>query len=258
MSTSNLVDFRTTYLRAIAQAWVDPAFLRELTTPGGGAKALSDHFGYCWPWGELTLTFRENGAEWKPAETGGWYGGLRDAIVVKAPLSPARVKNLQPDYHTRAIAAYYQQRPTFLGPNGPSDSSGPSGPSGAEGYVHPLNLQAYDPGLGSWDSFLQLGAATFRALALAWHDEVFRAELCENGERALEGWLGYNSPWNFKIQFKDSSADCVWHPAEEKWTLVANELMLWLPRPPADGGIHPIALTAYNNTGEAYPFTCCT
>ncbi|HEU4538310.1 MAG TPA: BMA_0021/BMA_0022 family TOMM bacteriocin, partial [Polyangiaceae bacterium] len=183
MSTSNLVDFRTTYLRAIAQAWVDPAFLSELTRKGQGAQALKAHFDYEWPWGELALTFRKNGAKWKPAATGGWYGSLRDAIVVNAPLTPARVKGLLPEYHTRAIAAYYQQRPTFLGPNGKPAHQGPS-----------LNLQAYDPGLGSWDSFLHLGAATFRAVALAWHDEAFRSELCGNGVRALEGWLGYNSP----------------------------------------------------------------
>lgn len=247
MSTSNLVDFRTTYLRAIAQAWVDPAFLSELTRKGQGAQALKAHFDYEWPWGELALTFRKNGAKWKPAATGGWYGSLRDAIVVNAPLTPARVKGLLPEYHTRAIAAYYQQRPTFLGPNGKPERQGPS-----------LNLQAYDPGLGSWDSFLHLGAATFRAVALAWHDEAFRSDLCGNAVRALEGWLGYNSPWNFKVRFRDSSDQCTWDADSETWTLVPNELMLWLPRPPPRGDIHPIALTAYNNTGDAYPFTCCT
>jgi ribosomally synthesized peptide (two-chain TOMM family) len=258
MSTSNLVDFRTTYLRAIAQAWVDPAFLNELATPGGGAKALDDFFGYRWPWADLTLTFRKHGAEWNPAETGGWFGTLRDAIVVHAPLSPARVKGLGPADHTRAIAAYYQQRPTFLGPNGKGGAGDANAASGTPGHGGPLNLQAYDPGLGSWDSFLHLGAATFRAMALAWHNETFRHELCDNSVRALEGWLGYNSPWNFKIQFVDASDECVWNHAKNQWALVPNELVLWLPRPPADEGIRPIALTAYNNTGEAYPFTCCT
>lgn len=43
------MEFRTIYLRAIAQAWVDPKFSTHLTSDPTGA--LQSQFGYHWPWG---------------------------------------------------------------------------------------------------------------------------------------------------------------------------------------------------------------
>lgn len=248
MSTSDLMNFRTTYLRAIAQAWFDPEFASKLTIAGKGADALKDQFSYTWPWPDLILTVRDHGAEWNPSETGGWSGSIRDEIWVNLPLDPARIKGLRPEDHARAIAAYYQQYTTFLGPGGPPNPTKETG----------NHLQAYDPGLGSWDGFLHFGAATFRALALAWHNETFRKELQNDALLAMESWVGYSSPWNFKILFFDKSAQCTWNEHDCTWKLPRNELVLWLPRRPDKEHIRPIALTAYNSTGEAYPFTCCT
>jgi hypothetical protein len=49
MSTNQLTEFRSTYLRAIAEAWADPDGFGKELTGGNPASALKDRFGYIWP-----------------------------------------------------------------------------------------------------------------------------------------------------------------------------------------------------------------
>mgnify|MGYP006185322957 CR=1 FL=1 len=69
--------------------------------------------------------------------------------------------------------------------------------------------------------------------------------------------------FNFQVRFIPTPR-FTWDAAQQQWngmtgdeaTRVKNAIVLNYPVAPDDQGIHPIALTAYNNTGPAYPFTC--
>ena len=78
----------------------------------------------------------------------------------------------------------------------------------------------------------------------------------------LSQWLGYNNPFNFFLRFSTNSA-LSWDSAKGQWnlnnadgSLIKNAIVLNYPNPPEENKLWPIALTSYNNTGSAYPFTC--
>lgn len=119
------------------------------------------------------------------------------------------------------------------------------------------------PGCGP-DSMPAFGGLVLRAIALAWTDPNFKEALLYppsgDASAVLSQWLGYNSPFNFKIKFV-TNPGLNWDG--EKWNLddsngkpIKNRIVLNYPNAPKDKALQPIALTSYNNTGPAYPFTC--
>jgi ribosomally synthesized peptide (two-chain TOMM family) len=244
MSTADMMSFRTAYLRLVALAWSDPDFRKKL--PGWSPAQIKEELqrlGHTWTWGGLDPQLGIEGPVWNPVETGGWAGHGMSVITLVLPLDPKHIQGY-PETQASALADYYQVRPTLFG----------LPPTGG------ALQQSYNASLGDFSAFLDFGGVTLRAVALAWHNSDFREAIRRNALGALAEFFGYNCPWDLKIVVKDDATGR-WAPgsgsAPSHWTsLTNNVLRLDMPLPP-ESDIRAIALTAYNETGPAYPFTCC-
>jgi len=255
MEQNTLIEFRVTYMRAIAKAWSDPTFKASLLkwkrddTKDHPLKELGFNPRDHWP--KLEVEFVETGGTWKPHTTGGWYssGEVGETLTLRLPLDPAYAfpKNDKGQW-TEALAGFYQRYPTLFG----TKDKG-------------LDTQSYLTDLGSTQPFFDFAGVIVRALALAWNDELFRGQLTENAANALLGWLGYTFPWGIPLKIVPTTKPQWVCRSRKKGTyfdwdhLEPNTLTLAIPQKPNDSDpmILPIALAAYNNTGPAYPFTCC-
>lgn len=251
-ATDPLLGFRLAYLRAIALSWRDKEFQRRLLALPDIQPLLAKDFGLrsCWPSLNIRLNLNPDKAwqtQWVPDMTGGWIG-RDDAFVITLPEAPKSDA-------AQALAAYYQQFPVFMGPAAdcladPGASALPTG----------LGIPGGGPG-----SLLAFGGVVLRAIALAWKSDQFLHELTRDGLDAtpvLSQWLGYDNPFNFELHFVRNPA-FTWDAASQAWNLrepggaqIKNGIVLNYPVAPADEAMRPIALTSYNNTGSAYPFTC--
>lgn len=258
-SAEPLLEFRLAYLRAIARSWQDEAYRRELLDQPDIQPLLHRDFGLPtqWPLLDIGLVLSSDPAmraEWKPVLTAGWIGP-DDAFVIVLPQAPS------PSHATEALAAYYQLFPNFMGSAAAFDK--PDKPVGPPQGALPTGLGI--PGGGA-DSLLAFGGLVLRAIALAWQSPEFLADLTRDprSDKAsvLSQWLGYNNPFNFSIRF-DSNPELIWDAKRGEWNLknadgspIKNAIQLNYPLAPAEEGMRAIALTSYNNTGSAYPFTC--
>lgn len=252
-STDPLLGFRLAYLRAIALSWRDPAFQKELLALPDIQPILAKNFGLqsCWPGLNISLSLnpdKSRQTQWIPELTGGWIG-RDDAFVITLPQAPKSDA-------AQALAAYYQQFPVFMGPAIDCLAVDP-----AAGAL-PTGLGI--PG-GGQGSLLAFGGVVLRAIALAWKSDQFLHELTRaqtDATPVLSQWLGYNNPFNFELHFVRNPA-FTWDLPSQGWNLrepggapIKNGIVLNYPVAPADESMRPIALTSYNNTGSAYPFTC--
>ncbi|MBV8620622.1 MAG: BMA_0021/BMA_0022 family TOMM bacteriocin [Curvibacter sp.] len=255
-----MLEFRLAYLRAVARSWQDEGFRDRLLDATDIQPLLAKEFGLRTVWPYLDISLQRSGdpnrqTVWKPLETAGWIG-VDDAFEIVLPESPSAQA-------TEALAAYYQLFPDFMGPTGVIDSGDQGSGKGQLGGSLPTGLGI--PGGGA-DSMLAFGGVVLRAIALAWENARFRAELLEYGKtdatQVLSQWLGYNSPFNFFLRFSTNPA-LHWDAAQGQWNLknpngglIKNSIVLNYPNAPVETQLWPIALTSYNNTGSAYPFTC--
>jgi ribosomally synthesized peptide (two-chain TOMM family) len=241
-----LLDFRLAYLRAIAHAWEDPVFMDTLLSQQDIQPLLSDpRFGLPSVWPQLQIRMKldkKHPTRWSPELTAGWIGG-DDAFVITLPQKPASDA-------VEALAAYYQLFPDFMGASVSVDLPSPSSTSLPTG----LGIPGGGPG-----SMLAFGGVVLRAIALGWKDPAFLTALINpeltDATPVLSQWLGYNNPFNFQLRFV-TNPHFVWQ--ERNWNLqgITNTIVLNFPLPPNQESFRPIALTSYNNTGSAYPFTC--
>ncbi len=252
-----MLEFRLAYLRAIACAWADADFEAKLLAAADIQPLLVEQFDLStvWPQLDIHLENSVNPSEqtlWKPELTGGWIG-MDDRFEIMLPSRPATGV-------TEALAALYQIFPDLLGPaynveSTLDDTSTQSHFSVKAALPTGLGI----PG-GGPDSMLAFGGVVLRATALAWTDPDFKESLLNppggDATSVLSQWLGYNCPFNFVIQFK-ANPDLCW--VDGQWTVsesTKNRIVLNYPNAPKDEPLRPIALTSYNNTGPAYPFTC--
>ena len=257
-SAEPLLEFRLAYLRAIARSWQDDAFRRELLDQQDIQPLLHRDFGLPTLWPLLDIGLHVNPkptmrAEWKPVLTSGWVGP-DDAFGIVLPQAPA-------SNATEALAAYYQLFPNFMGSAAAFDK--PAEPVGPPQGALPTGLGI--PGGGA-DSLLAFGGVVLRAIALAWQSPEFLGDLTTDPDvdkaPVLSQWLGYNNPFNFEIKFT-ANPQLTWNAAHHEWnlknadgSLIKNAIRLNYPLAPDEESMRPIALTSYNNTGAAYPFTC--
>ncbi|SDZ71898.1 ribosomal natural product, two-chain TOMM family [Variovorax sp. YR266] len=250
-----LLEFRLAYLRGIAKSWQDDAYRAKLLGASDIQQMLHDDFGLPTQWPLLDISLFQDPnpdmrAAWKPMLTSGWVGP-DDSFVIVLPQAPSS----QP---TEALAAYYQLFPDFMGPAAAFET-----PTGLIGGALPTGLGI--PGGGD-GSLLAFGGVVLRAVALAWQSPEFLFDLTRDPDAdkapVLSQWLGYNNPFNFKILFTTNSA-FTWDAAKGEWnlkgangSLIKNGIRLNYPTAPVEVELRPIALTSYNNTGPAYPFTC--
>jgi ribosomally synthesized peptide (two-chain TOMM family) len=260
-SVEPLLDLRLAYLRAIAKSWQDTAY-RDALVAAPDAQPMLQEMGMRAYWPNLRFKINDdplpaNQTRWDPVQTSGWIG-LDDAFEIALPQAPT-----DPGQRAMALAAYYQNFPDVMGPlsSAPASSTATGAPV-LEGAL-PTGLGI--PG-GGPDSLLAFGGLVLRAIALAWHDATFHQQLVNTEPDAspvLSQWLGYNNPFNFQVRFIPTPS-FTWNAATGRWnglsgeakSRVANVIVLNYPVAPAEEGIRPIALTSYNNTGPAYPFTC--
>lgn len=257
------MDFRLAYLRAIADAWKDKTDTIKNKLIDGNTDLLGylkDNYRLHSPWKNITLQLLEvfedenenQKPEWKQMEASGWVGP-NDRFIINIPDKPG-----DPNQQVQALAAYYQIFPTLFGISKKTDMI--------------VIAAALPQDLGvDQKPFLEFGGVTLRAIALAWVDGGFLNELTNpdlvDATPVLSRYLGYTNPWNFRIKFV-VHPDFVWHgeTRENKipmWNdgqkdnpIPKNIIQLHYPTRPADSKFWPIALTSYNNTGPAYPFSC--
>lgn len=279
MSMDQLMLFRTTYLRAIAEAWADPdGFGTALVS--NPIKAMSDHFHFTWPWDKVcSLTVLPppgSGVpplawindQWVWAKNSG--EGLTLYVPLSAPSADARMQS-------RALADWYRQRSSLFsddwnnqyGPGGPQEPSGERSsfaPSVGEGSPPPDG--GYMPASQDFTSFK---IVLVTAIAKAWGDQGFATKLQIDAKSALSDVRGYELPWDLGISIRNDSS-ATWTPptsqgdpgqGQSYWsTTTLHELRLLLPSTPTGSdqkelACTPLALAMYNAAGAEYPFTCC-
>ena len=264
-SVEPLLDLRLAYLWAVAKSWEDSAYRNQLLA-ATDIQPMLQQLGMKANWPNLRFQIVNdpvpaNQTRFDPVQTGGWIG-RDDAFEIALPEAPS-----DPAQAAIALAAYYQAFPDVMGPMAPPTTPPTTSGAVVEGAL-PTGLGI--PG-GGPDSLLAFGGVILRAVALAWHDAKFREQLLTtvpDATSVLSQWLLYNSPFNFQIRFKANPA-FTWNAAAGQWNgvsssvgsstkagVVKNAIILNYPVAPSDPGIRPIALTSYNNTGPAYPFTC--
>lgn len=256
--TDAMMGFRTVYLKAIARSWRDANFLKNLTK--NPTECLQKTFNYNLPW-DIDLKIEKVSPKesiWDPVNTGGWIG--KNAVIsIWLPPAPDDTKE-----YAQAWAAYYDKYPSFLGSKTSSSlSTGTDSPSSEKKYGAPYPL-----GMGKWSDFLEFTAVIMRLIALAWKDKQVQIELkniqgTNKGVTILNKWLGYNMTWNMDVEFKLTgwdNNDYRWDSEKMEWPVprpCRNGLSFYIPNKPGnESSIEAIALSAYNVTGDQYPFTC--
>jgi len=257
MSTRDLLEFRTTYLRAIAEAWFDKDFRHELTKDQGqnAVRALQTRFDYKWPWSHMCelkiLSFDRY--EWI-GDAWVWPNFAEDTLTLSLPLDPTKPLAILEQLQAMALADYYQQRPSLFGDQ--RIEPGPSRLDIAGGtFISPSN------------AFTSFEVAMLAAMAKAWQDERYRTLLKLNVAKALLEIQGYKLPWDMGILVSEDTSS-TWHGPLDRaaksshrrsgWDSGSKHtLKLYIPEKPKDVRSEPIALGLYNAAGAAYPFTCC-
>jgi ribosomally synthesized peptide (two-chain TOMM family) len=291
----DLMSLRTTWLRAIALAWSDPAFEKVLLSAGNGGviKLLTDTFPpFVWPWpGVVDLAvkavydqtgtknlFRWVGDDWVwPADKG------EDSLTIYLPIRKA-VAAIPEAHRVSALADYYDARPSIFGKGSGGSGGTPRGRSLVtsasvtidDDYnysIADMMLTASPIRFGKQNNPTQgeiAGAGTFldfeviliSAMAKAWREPAF-ADLLLDPQNLTDSLttLGGSPPaWKLHLEVQDDPT-IRWIPASKGkpsgWDKpAAHQLMLNLPARPLLSD-QPLALAAYNSTGAMYPFSCC-
>ncbi|HSN98059.1 MAG TPA: BMA_0021/BMA_0022 family TOMM bacteriocin [Candidatus Nanopelagicales bacterium] len=277
MGMEKLMEFRTTYLRAIAQAWSDEAFQRALIEDP--ASALLAYFNFKWPWANIcrleiatTDRFRWIDDDWV------WSKDLLEGLTLYLPLRPPRGVS-QPSVQAMALADFYRQHPSLFsddwgteyGPEGPLEPGSLQGGGPSHGLITPEIGPGSAPPVGGFApsdaGFAAFNVALLAAMAKAWDDEHYREMLKIDSAVALQAIRGYEVPWEMTIRIEEDT-QAEWHPPgddpdktpSEQQSYWSSEqlstLKLYLPTRPSEPHSDPIALAMYNATGAAYPFTC--
>jgi hypothetical protein len=266
-------DLRYAYLSAIAKAWNSEEFFGQLVAAGcSGLSFLEEEFEFRFPWDIEFVMEAKKGfrPEWDPESGFLWRSGNHaspDEYVVPLP-------RLQEDFPGEclgpALAAYCRQFPTMLGkPGKPVQPVQP---------VQPVVI--YRPLAEAPADFAAFGITTARVIAAVWRDPKM-AQMLEDayldeedgGIRTVqyvENWTERPFPWNFRLRFRSYSVETPvpkdlsdipkWAEAtvqdQPKTRIRLNSPCNPLRDNAEDYLIQPVALAAYNATGDAYPFTC--
>lgn len=221
---------RAGYLRAVARAWNDDTYLRELlaasaTEPRGALHKLERDFNFNFPYNVKFVISDNPRPIWHPVGTSGWYGFL-DQFTIWLPNRPARSED-----RTAVLARYSAEFPSMLG-------------KGLYAATVP-------------EDFAEFGVVTSRLIALAWSDQRFADNLYKHrndAARTIQDAMDYMVPWNFLLKFNPVPGES--SDTDEYWNkFPPTEILVHMPQRP-DLEVQPIALAAYNNTGGQYPFTC--
>ncbi|MCL1123957.1 BMA_0021/BMA_0022 family TOMM bacteriocin [Shewanella surugensis] len=291
--SNTILSFKTAYLSAVAKSWVDKNFEEDFHREGENnlLTFLEEHSGspkqFINPWKNLTINFLkdkksgtnflEDGLHWDPIKTGRWVGD-DDRLTIYLPRDPEdpllknnNVPNMI-DNRVEALAKYNFIFPTFMGKI----------KSNFEMLLNEKNQHEFikllienevpipsilTMGVADFD-LLDFSATVLRAISLYWEDDTFKTSIINVDDNysdktpILSKWFGYNNPWNFIINFKKCDSFYLLKANEAQYP--ANVISLGKPKKPHnpngnqnDKAVLPIALAAYNDDGNSYPFTCC-
>ncbi len=246
-----LLNLRLAYLRALAKAWSDSKFEATLVSTEHNKNYINvldpdvqeknpdikSIFGAL-RLGNVSFNivdFSDDRTTYAPIESPQNWIGSNDRLIVKIPKTPEESQQVE------ALAAYYQIFPTLFGS---SD-----------------NTPVFTDAGGTSDPFFQFGSATINIIAMAWKDSVFMGQLTDpdlkDATHLINRYLGYQNPWNFNLQF-EYETNFSWDGY--LWNNIPNNVIRvhYPEKPTKDGAPYDlaIALTTYNNTGPAYPFSC--
>jgi ribosomally synthesized peptide (two-chain TOMM family) len=297
MSMDKLLAFRTTFLRAIAQTWVDHDFkIALLEDP---AAALKKYFDFDWPWPErcvLKVEEAKGRYEWI-GEDWVWAQTFWESLTMYLPLDPEAL-GIPPKQQAMALADYYRQRSSLFDDDwGKNDPPPPKDGHAAKPIGHPVreHREDLDPDKPINDliapplptlSFATLGAeagfnspapkggfvpaeeefTAFKVVLIgvmskAWADDRFKAMLEIDSKLAMSTIRGYRVPWKLQFPMKEDKKARWQPPVNGQQSFWYNErrheLTLYLPSKPKQLASEPVALAAYNASGAEYPFTCC-
>lgn len=220
---------RTAYLRAIARAWRDEAYLRKLadatSDPHGALPLLEQDFNFKFPFDVKLVIDVTKRPHWVPIGTTGWFG-VADKFEIFLPGVPG-----QGEDSAGVLARYCAEFPSLLGQGVGAAQAPPD--------------------------FASVGVTTSRVVALTWHSAHFAEELfgAEDARVIFQESMDCIVPWNFNLKFQrvpGPSSD-----TDEYWRKFPRSVItLHLPMPPDSADVRPIALASYNDTGGQYPFTC--
>lgn len=266
MTMNKLLEFRTTYLRAVAEAWADPDFGVKLKDHP--RAALEDRFKFKWPWSKLDLQVEDAvGTTWDDAGYWIWNPSLQESLTIGLPLDPPaqgpspRIDDplvpgppigspqRRPDLETKALADYYRTNAILFG----------------DGQERGALMPAHE-------GFEEFQVVLLAAMAKAWVDPEFKERLLDEAQcqKALEECTKrdpndtdpWKSPWKLKFVVKHDT-ESKWDPGPDpnsgKWNTKERPIILklCLPPKPADSKSSALALAMYNAAGAEYPFTCC-
>ncbi len=117
------------------------------------------------------------------------------------------------------------------------------------------------------DTTIKWQMVWLEAIALAWRDAKFKAELLEDPRKALRGYFNFDLGPYVKLTVREATAPTGlgtpetrlahafggWDPGNDPLT---SEMIMALPPAPKLEN-QAVALSFYNASGRAYPFTCC-
>lgn len=111
--------------------------------------------------------------------------------------------------------------------------------------------------LPSYETLLEFQEVYLRAVALAWSDPKFKAQLLADPDQALRDNFGYICPWNVDLSVMEAKGPGDgWDPVAKRWKLPLLRTTFGVPKaPPFDEQL--VAFAAYNDAGPTYLFTCC-
>jgi ribosomally synthesized peptide (two-chain TOMM family) len=103
-----------------------------------------------------------------------------------------------------------------------------------------------------------------RIIAKCWEDGEFHEEIKKDARKAIAKHFGYALSTNLALKIKDAPASATFesednnpYTPDDPWAkLPPLELTLVIP-PAPEPGLQAVAITAYQDTGRTYPFTCC-
>ncbi len=137
MGMEKLMEFRTTYLRAVAKAWADDAFKAKLI--GNPIEVMDRYFKFQWPWAKIcdlvieeSENFRWIGNDWV------WSRDLLESLTLYLPLEPPAVPaGTAKQTQAMALAEFYRQRASLFSDDWGMEDD-PNQQGGPPGLVTPL------------------------------------------------------------------------------------------------------------------------
>jgi ribosomally synthesized peptide (two-chain TOMM family) len=117
---------------------------------------------------------------------------------------------------------------------------------------------------GALESSLHWQVIWPRVIAMAWADDEFHEAVKANPRDAIAARFGYMLSDTMKLEVKDAPPEATFVPEDlgpdtdnDPWSkLPPLELTVVIPPRPA-AALQAVAITAYQDTGRTYPFTCC-